>query len=91
MRESFEFKPAPQEQVPPSQPKVEAKLTPDEIAKRREKVLQSLEKARLLPETWKSNTGKSRDEMIAALESSMEELDALEADVQNQPQEPVVA
>lgn len=87
MRESFEYKPAPQEQVPPSQPKVEAKLTPDEIAKRREKVLQSLEKARLLPETWKSNTGKSRDEMIAALESSMEELDVLETNVQNQPEE----
>lgn len=86
MGESFEYKPAPQEQVPPPQPKAEVKLTPDEIVKRREKVLQSLEKARLLPETWKSNAGKSRDEMISALESSMEELDALEANIQNQPE-----
>lgn len=87
MRESFEQQPAPQEQTPQEQPKAEAKLTPTEITQKREKVLQSLEKVRLLPDTWKSGSGKSRDEMIAALEQSMEELDALEAGLQVQPEE----
>jgi MoxR-like ATPase len=93
MRESFEFKPAPQEQTPPPQPKAE-RLTPDQVTQRREKVLQSLEKARLLPADWKSGQGKGRDEMIAALEGSLEELDALESNLRNQPEEapePVVA
>jgi MoxR-like ATPase len=89
MRESFEYKSAQQEETPP--PQAEAKLTPEQITQKREKVLQSLEKARLLPADWKSTTGKSRDEMVTALESSLEELDTLEADLRNQPEEtPVV-
>lgn len=89
MRESFEYKPAQQEETPP--PQAEAKLTPEQITQKREKVLQSLEKARLLPADWKSTAGKSRDEMVTALESSLEELDTLEADLRNQPEEtPVV-
>jgi len=88
MKESFEFKPAQQEQTPPPQPVAE-KLTPEQISQKRGKVLQSLEKARLLPSEWKSTGGKSRDEMIAALEGSLEELDTLEANIQNEP-EPVV-
>lgn len=88
MRESFEQQPAPQEQTSQEQPKAEAKLTPTEISQKREKVLQSLEKARLLPDTWKSGSGKSRDEIIAALEQSMEELDTLEAGLQAQPEKP---
>jgi MoxR-like ATPase len=90
MRASFEQQPAPREPAPQEQPKAKTKLTLSEIAQKREKVLQSLEKARLLPETWKSGTGKSRDEMIAALEQSMEELDALEAGFQAQSEEPAV-
>jgi len=90
MRESFEFKQsAPQEeQTPSTQPKAE-KLTPEQISQKRGKVLQSLEKARLLPSEWKSTAGKSRDEMITALEGSLEELDALETSIQNEP-EPAV-
>lgn len=89
MKESFEYKPAQQEETPP--PQAEAKLTPEQITQKREKVLQSLEKARLLPADWKSTAGKSRDEMVTALESSLEELDTLEADLRNQPEEtPVV-
>ncbi len=41
-------------------------------------MLSALEKARLLPDTWRSGEGKSRDEIIAALEDSLEELDRLE-------------
>ncbi|MBT9167610.1 MAG: putative chaperone BssE [Syntrophomonadaceae bacterium] len=88
MRESFEHKPAPQEQTPPPQPKAE-KLTLEQVTQRREKVLQSLEKARLLPSDWKSGQGKSRDEMIAALESSLEELDVMETNLRPQPEEAV--
>ena len=89
MRESFEYKPAQQEETPP--PQAEVKLTPEQITQKRDKVLQSLEKARLLPADWKSTAGKSRDEMVTALESSLEELDTLEADLRNQPKEtPVV-
>lgn len=88
MKESFEFKPAQQEQTPPPQPVAE-KVTPEQISQKRGKVLQSLEKARLLPTEWKSTTGKSRDEMIAALEGSLEELDVLETSIQNEP-EPVI-
>ena len=88
MKESFEFKPAQQEQTPPPQPVAE-KLTPEQISQKRGKVLQSLEKARLLPSEWKSTAGKSRDEMITALEGSLEELDALETSIQNEP-EPAV-
>jgi len=85
MTESFEFKPAQQEQTPPPQPVAE-KLTPEQISQKREKVLQSLEKARLLPSEWKSATGKTRDEMITALEGSLEELDVLEKSIQNEPE-----
>jgi MoxR-like ATPase len=88
MKESFEYKPVPQEETPPAQPKAE-RLTPEQITEKRGKVLQSLEKARLLPGDWKSNAGKSRDEMIIALEGSLEELDALETSLQSEP-EPVV-
>lgn len=90
MKESFEYKPTPQEQAPQSQVE-ETKLTPAQISEKRNKVLQSLEKARLLPADWKSGGGKSRDEMISALEGSLEELDALEADLQSQPEETQVA
>ncbi|NLE07258.1 MAG: AAA family ATPase [Parcubacteria group bacterium] len=63
-------------------------MTIEQIIQKREKVLQSLEKLRLLPVDWKSGQGKSRDEMITALEESLEELDALEAGLQSQPEEP---
>ncbi|MDD4469130.1 MAG: hypothetical protein PHR29_04225, partial [Acholeplasmataceae bacterium] len=90
MRESFEFKqPAPQEEQTPSTQPVAERLTAEQISQKRGKVLQSLEKARLLPSEWKSTAGKSRDEMITALEGSLEELDALETSIQNEP-EPVV-
>lgn len=89
MRESFEHNPAQQEQTPPAQPKAE-KLTPQQISEKRGKVLQSLEKARLLAPDWKSSAGKSRDEMVAALEGSLEELDTLESSIQNEPEAPVV-
>jgi len=85
MKESFEYKPAPQETT--HSPQAEARLTPEQVAQKREKVLQSLEKARLLPADWKSGAGKSRDEMVAALESSLEELDTLEADIKALPEE----
>jgi len=89
MKESFENRPAPQETTPP--PQTEARLTLEEVTQKRERVMQSLEKARLLPPDWKSVAGKSRDEMVTALESSLAELDTLEADLRNQPEEtPVV-
>ena len=91
MKESFEQQPAPQEQVPQEQPPVKAELTPAEISQKRERVLQSLEKARLLPETWESSGGKSRNEIIAALEQSIEELDTLEAGLQTQSEEVTTA
>ena len=87
MKESFEYKPTPQEQTPP--PQAEAMLTPQQISEKRGKVLQSLEKARLLASDWKSSAGKSRDEMVAALEGSLEELDTLESNIQNEPEAPV--
>jgi MoxR-like ATPase len=84
MRESsFEHRPAPQEETPASA-QAETSITPEEITKKREKVLQTLEKARLLPETWKSNDGKTRDEMVSALEQSLEELDSLEVNIQQE-------
>lgn len=58
-------------------------LTSEQITQKREQVLQSLEKARLLPDTWKSTTGKSRDEMITALEDSLKELDEMEMESKN--------
>jgi hypothetical protein len=60
----------------------EERISREEIEKKREKVLNTLEKARLLPESWQSTDGKSRDEMITALESSLEELDQLEQSAQ---------
>ena len=58
MRELFRFKPTPQEQTPLSQSKVEG-LTIEQIIQKREKVLQSLEKLRLLPVDWKSGQAKA--------------------------------
>ncbi|MAF25860.1 hypothetical protein CL634_09845 [bacterium] len=86
MRESFENRPAPQEETPTSA-QTEVKITPEEINKKREKVLQTLEKARLLPETWASNDGKTRDEMVTALEQSLEELDTLEVNIQTETEQ----
>lgn len=81
MRESFENRPVPQEEDSAST-QGEAQITPEEINKKRSKVLKTLEKARLLPETWTSNDGKTRDEMVSALEQSLEELDGLEVNAQ---------
>jgi len=88
MRESFEHKLAPQKEQQ-AQPKAE-KLTSEQISQKREKVLQALEKARLLPADWKSSQGKTREEMIAALESSLEELDAIETNLLPQSEKPPV-
>jgi len=52
--------------------------TLEQIQQKRERVLQSLEKARLLPEGWQNQDGKNRDDMIMALEQSLQDLDALE-------------
>lgn len=49
-------------------------LTAAEVQDKREQVLKTLEKARLLPDTWSSQSGKSRDEVVTALEKSLEEL-----------------
>ena len=89
MGELFEHKPAPQEEAQQPQPKAE-KLTSEQISEKRGSVLQSLEKARLLPADWKSGSGKSRDEMITALELSLEELDVMETNLGSQPEEPIV-
>ncbi|MFC1617667.1 AAA family ATPase [Patescibacteria group bacterium] len=78
MREKFT--PAPQEAASTSTP--EASITQADIQQKRERVTQTLEKARLLPASWTSGDGKSRDEMISALEQSLEELDGMEASVQ---------
>lgn len=64
----------PQEQTPRES---EAKITAADIAKKHEQISKSLDKVRLLPETWRSRDGKTRDEMIQTLEQSMEELDAI--------------
>ena len=66
-----------QEQQP--QAAEEVRPSSEQIAQKREKILQSLDKVRLLPETWESGGGKTRDEMITALEQSLDELDVLEA------------
>ncbi len=58
-------------------------LSREQITQKRDQVLQSLEKARLLPEIWKSSGGKSRDEMIVALEGSLQELAEMELEAQN--------
>ncbi len=58
-------------------------LTREKITQKRNQVLQSLVKARLLPETWTSTNGKSRDEMITALENSLQELAEIETEAQN--------
>jgi len=58
-------------------------LTKEQITKKRDQVLQSLEKARLLPETWTSTNGKRRDEMIIALESSLQDLADMEMEAKN--------
>ncbi len=59
------------------------------IAKERDKFLQYLETARLLPESWKSSDGKTRDETISALEQFLEELGSLETNIQLQAEKPV--
>ena len=56
----------------------EGRISTEIIEEKRAQVLATLEKARLLPDTWKSKDGRSRDEAIAALEHSLEELDQLE-------------
>ncbi len=53
-----------------------------QIEERRRKLLRAMEKARLLPEDWISSEGKSRDEMLYALENALEELDQLEQEVE---------
>ena len=58
-------------------------LSREQITQKRDQVLQSLEKARLLPETWRSTAGKSRDEMITALEGFLQELAEMEMEAQN--------
>jgi len=64
----------PQEQAPQGS---EAKITAADIAKKRDQVSKSLDKVRLLPETWRGKKGKTRDEMIQALEQTLEELESL--------------
>ncbi|MBH41625.1 MAG: hypothetical protein CL685_02845 [Candidatus Magasanikbacteria bacterium] len=83
MREKFT--PAPQEAASASTREVS--ITQADIQEKRERVTQTLEKARLLPADWQSGGGKSRDEMIAALEQSLEELDSMEASVQQATEE----
>lgn len=62
------------EQAPQSS---ETKITAVDIAKKREQVSKSLDKARLLPEAWRGKDGKTREEMIAALEVALEELESI--------------
>lgn len=60
-------------------------FTRQAIDENRKKVLLALEQARLLPDNWQSVDGRSRDEIIQALERSLEELDLLEPKAPQQP------
>lgn len=64
----------PQEQQPQGS---EIKVTAAELEQKRQQVAKALDKVRLLPATWTGKDGKTRDEMIEALEQSMEELEAI--------------
>lgn len=81
MQDSFEYRPTSQ---------AEALPTTEQISEKRERVLRSLENARLLSIDWRSSGGMSRDAMIAALEGSLEELDTLESNIKNKPETPIV-
>ncbi len=56
----------------------EERVSPEVIEKKRAQVLTTLEKARLLPPDWSSSEGKTRDEVIGALEASLDDLEQLE-------------
>lgn len=58
------------------------------LEQKRSKIISSLEKARLLPETWKNKGGNTRDEVIAALEAKILELDNQMAGELSPPPEP---
>lgn len=62
------------------------------LEQKRGKIAASLEKARLLPQTWKNKDGKTRGDVIAALEGSISDLDnrIAEQGVAPKPQEPQV-
>lgn len=62
-----------------------AEMSPQQISEKRNKVLQTLQKARLLPDNWQSQDGRTRDQMIQALEQSLEELDVLETNISAPP------
>ena len=83
MRSFEQRQPVPPQEQAPQRP--EAKVTAADIAKKREQVSKSLEKVRLLPEIWSSKDGKSRNEMIQALEQSLEELDSLTPSEESDP------
>ncbi len=84
---------SPQSLVPLEQSSTNgpAKITPEDIGKKREKVIQTLEKARLLPETWRGKAGKTREQMIEQLEQSLESLDTYEIPEHNEQPDTVVA
>lgn len=56
----------------------ERRLTVEEIEQIREKAIQRLEKARLLPESWTDRDGNPRNEMIATMEQLLEEIEEYE-------------
>jgi MoxR-like ATPase len=85
MENPFAHQTAPQERAPRASA---SRITPEDISKKREKVLSTLEKARILPETWRSGSGQTRDQMVAQLEQSLEELDNYVPPAE--PAEPVV-
>lgn len=62
-------------------------ISPEVIEKKRQQVLTTLDKVRLLPPDWTSSEGKKRNDVIVALESFLDDLDQLEASATTQESE----
>jgi MoxR-like ATPase len=73
------------EKTPPLNPEHETvssaeerRISQEVIEKKRQQALTALEKVRLLPPDWTNSEGKKRDDIITALEASLDDLDQLE-------------
>lgn len=55
----------------------EEQISPEVIEKNRRRLIELLEKVRLNPDSWRTKSGKGRDQIIAELEAELDKLDEL--------------
>ncbi|MCC6639057.1 AAA family ATPase, partial [Candidatus Falkowbacteria bacterium] len=65
--------------------KVEAQITSAEIERRRQKINETINKVRLLPESWRGKDEKTRDQMIEILENSLQEIEQITPNEESAP------